>query len=316
MRIGWIGVHAEGIPALEAVAAAGYQIAGVMTLRSSKADRRCGSVDYHSVCRRLGVPVAEVDHVNDATSIEQLRNWNCDLLVVLGWGQILGPDVLNVATLGVVGAHASFLPHNRGSAPVNWAIINGETTTGNSLMWLSEGVDSGDLIDQRCFSISPYDTCATIYEKVAESNRDMLLQLLSELRAGRRPGRSQPHSDEPLLPRRRPEDGQINWHSSSTDIYNLVRGVTRPYPGAFTFLSDGKWWIWNVAVLPPFMSGVPPGTVLGPVRSPEQNACGQMIATTDGAVVVLEAEDAQGRVYSGYSLSELDWSGKRVSYAA
>ena len=225
VRIGWVGVHAEGISALEAVCAAEYDVVGMLTLRQAKADRRCGSADYQSLCQRYDIPLCPVDHINDPSSVSLLAGWNCDLLVVLGWGQILSRAALQTARIGAVGAHASLLPRNRGSAPVNWAIINGERQTGNSLIWLAEGVDSGELIDQRAFDISVYDTCATIYDKVAWSNREMLLDLCFRLQAGQRPGTPQQHNDEPVLPRRRPQDGLIDWSARTADVVQHGSGA-------------------------------------------------------------------------------------------
>src|SRR5437764_15260402 len=94
----------------------------------------------------------------------------------------------------MIGAHASHLPGYRGSAPVNWALIKGETETGNSLIWLAEGVDRGAVIDQVAFSITPYDTVASLYDRVAASNRVMLLRLLPRRLAARRPARPRPAS--------------------------------------------------------------------------------------------------------------------------
>lgn len=310
MRIGWVGVHAEGIAALEAVCAADYDVVGLLTLRPDKADRRCGSASYETICDRFGIPIHEIDHINDDTSIDLLNSWDCDLLVVFGWGQILKSQALQSARIGVVGAHASLLPHNRGSAPVNWAIIKGEQTTGNSLIWLVEGVDAGDLIDQRSFDITPFDTCATIYDKVAESNREMLLDLCFRLQSGDRPGRPQRHMNEPVLPRRRPGDGRIDWNASTQEIYNMVRALTRPYPGAFAKINGATFSVWKAAALPVMPSAATPGTVLGPVHSPESTACGVLVATGDGAIVLLELETSDGRVICGPELSEVFDSGR------
>lgn len=316
MRIGWVGVHAEGISALKAVCGAEYNVAGLMTLRRDKADRRCGSADYELICLQYDIPYHEVGNINDASSIDLLQSWQCDLLIVLGWGQILGSDALKHAKIGTVGAHASLLPHNRGSAPVNWAIIRGEHETGNSLIWLEEGVDAGHLIDQRSFPITSYDSCTTVYDKVADSNREMLLSLLHQLEAGKRPGQPQQEPHEAVLPRRRPQDGVIDWKSSSEEIYNLVRALTRPYPGAFAFLNNQAYRIWSAARTPITQPIAEAGTVIGPVHSPEPRACGQMVATSDGAVLLLEVEDTAGNVLQGQELSELDWTGRRLSNAA
>ena len=316
MRIGWVGVHAEGISALKAVCGAEYDVTGLITLRRDKADKRCGSADYELICQRYDIPYHEVDNINDVDSIDLLQSFRCDVLVVLGWGQILGPEALRQATIGVVGAHASLLPRNRGSAPVNWAIINGEHETGNSLIWLEEGVDAGQLIDQRSFPITSYDSCTTVYDKVAESNLQMMLNLLRQLEAGERPGRPQQEPHEAVLPRRRPQDGVIDWNSSSEEIYNLVRALTRPYPGAFAYLNDQPFRIWSAARTPINQPIAAAGTVIGPVHSPEPKACGQMIATADGAVLILEVEDSSGNLLQGPELSEQDWIGRRLSNAA
>ena len=114
MKIGWVGVHAEGISALNAACEAEYDVVGFMTLRQDKAEKRCGSGSYDAICERFQIPIHEVEHINAEESIEILKSWGCDLLVVLGWGQILNAEALATARIGVVGAHASLLPHNKG----------------------------------------------------------------------------------------------------------------------------------------------------------------------------------------------------------
>src|SRR5207237_3955769 len=129
-----------------------------------------------------------------------------DVAFVIGWSQIVRPPALRLARIGMIGAHASHLPRYRGSAPVNWALIKGETETGNSLIWLAEGVDRGAVIDQVAFSITPYDTVASLYDQVATSNSDMLRRLVQRLIAGARPSRPHTACARPELPRRRPAD--------------------------------------------------------------------------------------------------------------
>ena len=175
MRFGWVGCHAEGLPALEALLDAGTPISGLVTLRPELAARRSGAVDYAPLAARHHVPLYRVGNINDADGHEALRALDADIVFVIGWSQILHAPALRLARTGMIGAHASLLPHNRGSAPVNWALIRGERQTGNSLIWLAEDVDGGAVIDQTAFCITAYDTCASLYERVAASNRDMLL---------------------------------------------------------------------------------------------------------------------------------------------
>jgi methionyl-tRNA formyltransferase len=311
MRLAWIGSHMEGLPAFEALLDDAANIVAAITLTGEAAAHRSGAANYEPLCRRYGVPLYRIADVNSPTTIELLRSLDLDVLFVIGWSQILRAQALATARIGVVGAHASLLPKNRGSAPVNWALIRGEEVTGNSLMWLAEGVDTGALIDRTPIAISPYDTCGTLYNRVAETNRDMLLRLWRRLLKGERPGTPQPPATEPPLPRRRPADGLVDWSSSSHKVYDFVRALTRPYPGAFGHLSGQKWTVWRAA-LPP-LDDFPiaqPGTCLGAVISPSDEACGQLVACGQGAVTLLEVQAEDGRVLSGRALGEAAWRGR------
>jgi methionyl-tRNA formyltransferase len=315
MRFGWIGFHEEGIPALRALVEHGMPIAGVVSLRPEAAARRSGTADYRALCQTLGLPLHEVNNINEAASVELLRGLDLDVVFVIGWTQILKPEVLRVARIGFIGAHASLLPRDRGRAPVNWAIIRGASVTGNTLMWLSDGVDEGDIIDQTEIPISPYDTCASIYRAVAKTNRDMILRVMPLLLAGNRPGRTQASLNDLLLPARRPEDGLVDWTRPSREVYDFIRALTRPYPGAFTHHGVDRFTIWKCALLPTLSRAATsrylrPGEVIGPVISPERRACGQAVACGEGALVLLEIQNAAGTVIRGRSLSDLRWTGQ------
>lgn len=311
MRCAWIGSHVEGLPALEALLSAGADITAVVTLTADAAAKRSGAADYEPLCARFGVPLHRVSDVNSPEAVALLRSLALDVLFVIGWSQILRADALATARLGAVGAHASMLPRNRGSAPINWALIRGEQETGNSLLWLADGVDTGAVIDRVAIPITPYDTCASLYERVALTNRDMLLKLWRALLTGERPGTPQPEVAEPPLPRRRPADGLVDWHAPSHSVYDFVRALTRPYPGAFGHLQGKRWTVWQAA-LPP-LDALPiakPGTCLGPVVSPADEACGQLVACGQGAVTLLEVQTEDGTVLRGRALGNMDWRGQ------
>lgn len=312
LRFAWVGCHEEGVPAFVALMLAGAPICGVVTLTAERRARRSGAAEYRPVCERFGVPLHEVVDINGEDGLNALRTFEPDIAFVIGWSQIVRPPALRLARVGMIGAHSSLLPHNRGSAPVNWTLIHGEHETGNSLFWLSEHVDAGDLIDQVRIPVTRYDTCSTLYQRVAASNRDMLLRLLPSLIAGERPGRPQPVTHEPVLPRRRPADGKIDWGRPSDVVYDFVRALTRPYPGAFSWLDGKRWFIWQVACPP--VSGpsaqAKPGQVLGPVVSPVVDACGQAVACGRGTVVLLEVESEDGEVLRGPRLSNQPWTGR------
>lgn len=311
MRFGWLSFHMEGVPALQAVLQQDVAVQAIITLNEEQRSKRSAAADYGAIAHRFGLPLYAIANINHDTSIQLLKELDLDVAFVLGWSQIIRPPALSCCRVGMVGAHASFLPHNRGSAPINWALINGETESGNTLMWLSSGVDEGSIIDQTRFTISPYDTCASLYDKVAESNRQLVLRLIPRLLRGERPGRPQPSGEGDLLERRRPEQGRIDWSNDSLSVYNFIRALTRPYPGAFSHLEHERWLIWKAALLPvQLTTQAPPGEVLGPVISPVAGACGQAVATGRGVAVLLEVEDARGRILGGQELSDQVWRGK------
>ena len=316
MRFAWVGFHAEGLAALGALLDAGAPIAAVLTLKPELRAKRSGAVNYAPLCAQYRIPLHEISGINEPDAFEILKALEPDVIFVIGWHQIVRPPVMRLAKLGLIGAHASVLPHNRGSAPINWTIIRGEHESGNTLMWLAEGVDEGDIIAQRSFPISVYDTCATLYARVAASNREMLLELLPRLLKGERPGQRQQHSDEPVLPRRRPADGQIDWDQPAFRVYDFIRALTRPYPGAFSQLDGKPWLIWEAALAPDFGPVGEPGEIVGPVVSPVSSACGQLVACKSGAVILLHVEDETGTELRSELLSEQHWAGKRFGAEA
>jgi methionyl-tRNA formyltransferase len=311
MRIGWVGFHIEGLPALRAVLEQGIPVEAFITLAPERAAKRSGATDYTSLCREFHVPIYQIANINDHTSRQLLSDLSLDLVFVIGWSQIVSRETLQLARVGMIGAHASFLPHNRGRAPINWALIHGEPQTGNSLIWLAEGVDEGEIIDQTMIPITPYDTCASLYERVAESNKDMILRAIPKLLAGERIGKPQIQTEESKLPGRRPEDGLVSWFKTNVEIYNFVRALTRPYPGAFSWLDGTRWQIWQCALLPDIYDpAARAGQIIGSVFSPIENACGQLVACGKGTLLLLELERDDGEILTGRRLSDQQWKGR------
>jgi methionyl-tRNA formyltransferase len=311
LRIGWIGFHVEGLEALRAVLEQKTPIAAVLTLDGQAAACRSGAADYAPLCRDFDVPLHYVRNINDDSAVNLLGELALDVAFVIGWTQLVSARAMAQVKRGVIGAHASLLPSLRGRAPVNWALIRGLTETGNTLMWLDERADRGDIIDQTVIAITPYDTCASLYAKVAASNADMILRVLPHLMRGERPGFPQPHTSDPDLPGRRPEDGIIDWAWPGERLYDFIRALTRPYPGAWTWLDGRRFRVWQSAHVPTFghRSGVP-GEILGSVVSPRPEACGLAVACGNGLIVLLELEDDDGRVLTGTDLSDLQWMGR------
>jgi methionyl-tRNA formyltransferase len=310
MKIGWIGFHMEGVPAFESVLKNGYNIEALITLNKKEKTKKSGIGNYEEICQKYDVPIYRVSNINSDNSIEILNELSLDIVFVIGWSQIIGKQAMNKVSIGMIGAHASLLPNNKGSAPVNWSIIKGDTKTGNTLIWFDEKVDRGDIIDQREIIITKYDTCNSVYKKVAFTNKDMILEVLPKLLSGDKPGYPQPEIEEDLLPRRRPEDGLINWNQSKEDVYNFIRALTRPYPGAFSILLGEKWYIWEASLIDfDFDIDAEPGEIVGKMVSPNEKACGILVACENGIINLLELENEKGEILNGQELSESKWEG-------
>ncbi len=286
-RILWVGFHQEGEIAFKNLVESDANIVGVITLTKEEIDKRSGSIDYNQLCMNTTIPVYEISNINSDESLEIIKKLNPDMMCVIGWSQILSKDVLDTADL-VVGAHASYLPKNRGSAPVNWAIINGEESTGNTLMVLSSSVDAGDIVLQERFPITLFDSCDTIYHKVALTNSKMILNAVKAFNTNELHYTKQNITDSKLLPRRKPEDGLIDWNSDNLTVYNFIRALTKPYPGAFTEINGIKIFVWDVsyADMNHYEDTGLPGTIVGYRYSYVPELCGLEIQCGEGNITL------------------------------
>jgi methionyl-tRNA formyltransferase len=197
---------------------------------------------------------------------------------------MIGANVLAIPRHGALNLHGSLLPRYRGRAPINWVLVQGETTTGATLHYMDEKPDHGDIVDQEAVPIDFEDTARSLFDKVAGAARVLLRRALPPLAAGTAVRRPQAHEQASYFGRRTPADGRIDWSWPAVRIHNLVRAVSRPYPGAFTEVAGRRLLVWSAR---PASSGTPrsgstarapsaaaPGTVLGPAEGGLLVACG------------------------------------------
>jgi len=173
-----------------------------------------------------------------------------DLLLVMGWQRLIPAWLLENLPLGAFGMHGSSkpLPHGRGRSPLNWSIITGRDTFHTHLIRYTPEVDAGPIVGRVRFDINPHDTALTLHKKNQIAMVRLLVEEWPNLISGRLRTTPQPAEDASYWPRRRPEDGLIDWEASAEDVCRLVRGVTRPFPGAFAYLDDDaskKVMIWQ-----------------------------------------------------------------------
>jgi methionyl-tRNA formyltransferase len=220
--------------------------------------------------------------VRDQHFIQQVQALSPDLIVVVAFGQILPRALLDIPPRGCINVHASLLPAYRGAAPINWALINGETVTGVTIILLDEGMDTGDILLQKTVSIRPDDTAATTHDRLAESGAVLLGEALDELRSNGWKRIPQNHTQATYAPILKKEDGLIQWSKSARGIHNQVRGMN-PWPGCFTFFRGKLLKIYHTGVLEKNEGAIP-----GKITSVGDD--GIEIATGNGALLIQELQ--------------------------
>lgn len=202
------------------------------------------SIDEY--CKSESIPCVALENgMNNPILLEQVKKWDPDVFIVVGWYHMLNKAWREISP--AYGLHASLLPDYSGGAPLVWAILNGEKETGITLFQFDDGVDSGPILGQKKTAINDEDTIASLYGKIEELGLELLREHLPKLALGDAELIEQDNSKRRIFPQRNPDDGVIDWGKSSREIYNFVRAQTKPYPGAFTELNGEKVHIWEVA---------------------------------------------------------------------
>lgn len=198
---------------------------------------------------RHGIPYITSD-INLPENIARIREIAPDFILSFYYRNMIRPEVLGIPKRGALNLHGSYLPKYRGRVPINWAVINGETETGATLHYMVEKPDAGDIVDQEKVEIAFTDTAHDVFTKVNEAAVAIIRRAWPRLADGNAQRIPMNLAEGSYFGGRKPEDGRIDWTRSAVQIYNLIRGVTHPYPGAFTTLNGEKiiiWQAWPVA---------------------------------------------------------------------
>jgi methionyl-tRNA formyltransferase len=230
------GTPRFAVPTLEKLAAAGHRIQLVVTQPDRPKGRGLELVPspVKQSAQKLDLPITQPDKIKSNEEFRsQLTGINPDAIIVVGYGRIIPQWMLDLPRLGNINLHASLLPKYRGAAPIQWAIANGETTTGNTTMRLDAGLDTGGILLQKQLPIALDDTSETLVPRLAEMGADLLVETLHGLEANSIHPRKQDDSRATLAPILKKEDGEIDFRRSAQEILNRLRGF-QPWPGAYT----------------------------------------------------------------------------------
>lgn len=248
VKIALVGAVQSTERALQVLARSGNAPAILLTLPPEKSSRHSDYVDLHPLANSLGVPVIDTGDVNDPLILARLAEFDLDVAMVIGWSRLCGPEFVAMPRLGTIGFHPALLPAMRGRAALAWTILLDVRETGATLFWIDDGVDSGPIARQKKIALSGTETLAQLMDLQLEALGSMLEGLIRQLSDGARPAIEQDQSAATYLALRRPEDGEIDWTLPAPEIERLIRAVSRPYPGAFTFLRGQKLTIWSARV--------------------------------------------------------------------
>jgi len=262
LRIVFCGTPAFGVPSLRhLLAQPDIRIEGVVT----QPDRPSGRGQHTAVSAvktaalEAGLAVYQPGKIRSREVQEYFERLAPDAVIIIAYGRIIPPSLLAVPQLGWINLHASLLPKYRGAAPINWAIVNGETRTGLTTMLLDAGLDTGPLLLQREISIGPDETAPELSARMAEAGAPLVAETLRKLERGEITPAPQDNSVATLAPPLKKEDGRIDWSLAAPQIYNRIRGFA-PWPGAYTSFRGKSCHLWGL----PAVAGLPAASVGAP----------------------------------------------------
>jgi len=273
LRTVFMGTPEFACATLEGLLAAGVDLVGVFTQpdRPSGRGNKLTPPPVKRLAEQHGIPVYQPQRLRRPEAVEQLRQLEPDLVVVVAYGQILPREVLEIPRYGCINVHASLLPRYRGAAPINKAIVDGERETGITTMLMDEGLDTGDMLVKRSLDIGPDETAGELHDRLAELGRETLEETLRLLCAETLVAQKQDDALSCYAPMLKKSDGQIDWSRPARDLHNQVRGLS-PWPGAFTSL-NGE--VLKVAVTRVIEGHGVPGEVLAADGQGVVVACGR-----------------------------------------
>ena len=289
-KIVFMGTPEFAVPALKALMEGPDQVVAVVTQpdRPKGRGRKLMPPPTKVLAEKAGIAVLQPEKARSLEFLSQVRDLVPDLLVVAAYGQILPQKLLDIPRIMPINVHGSLLPEYRGAAPIQWAIIQGDTETGITIMEMDAGMDTGPMLLQKALTIGPEETFGELYERMAELGASLLLEALDELHKGTLKPRSQPEDDISYAPPIKPEMARLDWSQPARRISCMVRALD-PRPGAYTFWKGKRLRLYMPFVIDMDAIDMKPGTVCR--------------VGDDGVVI------AAGKACLG--IRELQWPGKR-----
>lgn len=235
MRIVFMGTPDFAVPCLKVLLSKNYDLAGVVTQpdRAKGRGKKLAPPPVKVLAEEAGIPVYQPEKIKTKEFTEVLKSIKPDVIVVVAFGQVLSQEILDIPPLGCINVHASLLPKYRGAAPINWCIINGESKTGITTMYMDKGLDTGDMLLKKEIEIGENETAGELHDRLMELGAAALSETLELLEKGELVRTPQNGGEATYAPIMTKSLGRIDWSKSAVEVRNLIRG-TYPWPGAFS----------------------------------------------------------------------------------
>lgn len=276
MNILFMGTPDFAVASLRSLIEKGHNICGVFTQPDKPVGRHQNKFQFPPV-KELAlsheIPVFQPVKLRDGTALDTVKELAPELIVVAAYGRILPKEILDYPAFGCINVHSSLLPRYRGSAPINWAILNGETETGVTIMHMAEALDAGDIIAQRATHIGKLEDAAALYDRLAVLGGELLVEAVAQIEAGTASRTPQDESKVTLAPMLSRELSPVDWSRSAQEIFNQIRGLL-PWPVASTTVLTGEpVKLWAAEVMEKH-TDANPGTVIAAAWGGIEVACG------------------------------------------
>lgn len=289
-KIVFMGTPEFSVPILEAlIEDESLEIVAVVTQPDRKVGRK--QIVTPPPVKELAVAhdllVLQPEKLSGSDEMQTILDLNPDLLITAAYGQYVPTKLLKAPTFKAINVHASLLPKYRGAAPIHYAVLNGDEKTGITIMYMEQEMDAGNIISQREIEITDEDDTGTLFEKLSPIGRDLLMDTLPAIFAGKNESIEQNEADVTLSPMISKEQEKINWENTATEIFNHVRAL-RPAPGTYTFLDGQRFKIWDTEIIKE-KTDKEAGTIIKADKETLWVACGQ------GTVLSLLSVQPSGR---------------------
>ena len=293
MRVVFLGTPDFAVPSLEALIENGYDVVGVFTQpdRPAKRGHKLMAPPVKECALKHGIELFQFEKIKQEAGVSALKSLQPDIMITVAFGQILSKEILDIPPKGCINVHGSLLPKYRGAAPIQWAIINGETVTGVTTMYTDIGLDTGDIIQKKEIEIGERETAGELFDRMSPLGAELLIQTLKDIENGNIQREPQNEAEASHYPMLKKEMGHLAFSKTPKELCNLVRGVT-PWPGAYFMLDSDI-----IKVLEVVPVEIEHDKIAGTILKASVKE-GLVVACKNGAIEIIELKAPSGKQMS------------------